>query len=210
MNIVLEKKLEKLRTEVSSAVGKRIFHILACEEECAELGKMAGFGEKELFDLRVSAILHDITHLLTFEEHLEFCKKRGIIPHEEFIKSPPTIHSLTGSVYAVEKYPELASGEVAQAIASHTVGRPNMTLAEKILCLADYTEKTRKYPACRELRAWLWDNITVDNAEDIINEALYRYFINTENHIKESGGHLNLLMLEAKKDLENKINQKNK
>lgn len=208
MNTVLEKKLEQLRTEVSLSLGKRTSHVLACEEECAELGKMARFGEKELFDLRVSALLHDITHLLTFEEHLEFCKKRGIIPHEEFIKSPPTIHSLTGSVYAREKYPELVNDEISLAISSHTVGRPCMTLSEKILCLADYTERTRKYPACMELRAWLWDNITEDNAEDIINEALLRYFINTENHIRENGGHLNLLMLEAKKDLEEKIKRK--
>ncbi len=197
-----ESALEKLRCEIAPILGKRLTHVLGCEEECKFLGEMAGFSPEKLFRLQVSALLHDITHLLTFEEHLDFCKNRGIIPHEEFIKSPPTIHSLTGSIYAREKFPHLVNDTVQSAILSHTVGRVDMPLFEKILCLADYTEKTRKYDACTELRMWLHSNITTENAENIINKALLRYFLNTEAHIKETGGHLNLLMVESRRSLE--------
>ncbi|MBE6543148.1 MAG: HD domain-containing protein [Ruminococcaceae bacterium] len=205
-----QKLLEELREDIAPILKKRLSHVLGCEEECRELGIISGLSERDLFRLQTAALLHDITHSFSFEEHLDFCKKRGIIPHEEFINSPPTLHSLTGAVYAAENYPHLADDFVCDAIRSHTVGRPNMPIHEKILCLADYTEKTRKYPSCIELRKWLWDNITPENAEDIINQALYKYFLNTEEHIKENGGHLNLLMVEARSSLEKEINTKYK
>lgn len=205
-----EKTLVELRKDIAPMLGKRLEHVLGCEEECRELGLICKLPQHDLFRLQVAALLHDITHSFSFEEHLDFCEKRGIIPHEEFIYSPPTLHSLTGAVYAAENYPNLADDFVCDAIRSHTVGRENMPLHEKILCLADYTEKTRKYPACQELRKWLWDNITTENAEKTVNLALYRYFINTEEHIKENGGHLNLLMVASRSSLEKEINTNNK
>ena len=205
-----EQKLIELRRSIAPMLGKRLEHVLGCEEECRELGLICELSAYDLFRLQAAALLHDITHSFSFAEHLDFCKKRGIIPHEEFIKSPPTLHSLTGAVYAMENYPELVDDYIYDAICSHTVGRENMPLHERILCLADYTEKTRKYPACRELRKWLWDNINHQNAEEVISVALYRYFINTEEHIRENGGHLNTLMVKARSSLEKEINTKDK
>lgn len=204
-----EAILEQLRKDVLENQHKRAEHIFATEEECAALGWMVGFDEDEMFDLRVSALLHDITHSLRlFNEHLEICQKGGIIPDEEYIKSHPTIHSLSGSIYAREKYPDIVTDKIALAIASHTVGRKDMPLNEKILCLADYTERTRRHQPCQELRRFLWNSITPENAEDIIDEALLRYFINNENWLKQAGARLNKHMLESREDLELKMKMK--
>ena len=204
-----ESILEELRKDVLENQHRRSAHIFACEEECAALGFMVGFDDKEMFELRVSALLHDITHSIRlFDEHLEIFKKSGIIPDEEYVKSYPTLHSLSGSIYAREKYPHIVNDKIASAIASHTVGRPNMPLNEKILCLADYTERTRKHQPCIELRRFVWDNITQENAEDIIDEALLRYFINNENWLKQAGARINKYMLESREDLERRIRSK--
>jgi predicted HD superfamily hydrolase involved in NAD metabolism len=42
--------------------------------------------------------------------------------------------------------------EVLDAIRYHTSGRENMTLLEKIVCLADYIEPGRQFPGVEELR----------------------------------------------------------
>ncbi len=198
---------EKIISDINQIVGKRIHHIISCKDEALEMAEVLEVGGYDSFRLAIAALLHDITHKYSLEEQLEFCKNNGIELDEETLASPNTIHAVTGAEYAKLKYPEFADGTVADIIRSHTVGCSDMTVCQKILCLADYIEKTRQYEVCRNMRKWFWDNISVpgQNKNKILDLALWKYFDITAEHVRKNGEKLNNNMIKAQKHLEKSI-----
>ena len=67
-----------------------------------------------------------------------------------FENNPKTLHALTGSLVAERIFGE--NKAVVDAIASHTTGKPNMNLLEKIIYVADYMEPNRDFPGVETLR----------------------------------------------------------
>ena len=126
---------------------KRIAHVAGCESTAVELAKHWG-ADPEL--AAEAAILHDATKKLSFAEQLNLCREYGIILHHAEDRFPPILHAITGAELAVRKFG--VSGEVASAIRWHTTGKPDMTLLEKILYLADGIEPNRDYPGIEKLR----------------------------------------------------------
>jgi len=59
---------------------------------------------------------------------------------------------VTAALVIPERYPEFADEMLINAVKYHTMGRENMTLAEKIIYLADYIDETRTYEDCVALR----------------------------------------------------------
>ena len=53
------------------------------------------------------------------------------------------LHGKLGAYYAKARY-EVDDEEILDAITYHTTGRPNMTLLDKIIFVADYIEPNRK------------------------------------------------------------------
>ena len=51
------------------------------------------------------------------------------------------------------------SEEICSAIRWHTTGRPDMTLLEKIIYLADYIEPTRKFDGIAPLRSLAYEDL---------------------------------------------------
>lgn len=60
--------------------------------------------------------------------------------------------------------------EVLKAIKYHTSGRPNMTLLEKIIYVADYIEPGRQFPGVEEVR---------ELAKTSLDQALIKSLQNT-------------------------------
>ena len=130
--------LDLLRGEIMRHIsGKRLLHTYAVENEIKRLGELYGFDKVGLIKLRVSALLHDITKEMPTEKQIEFCKERGLKITDDDVKSPKLFHSLTGAYLSRELYPDIVDNTVFSAILYHTSGRPNMTLSEKLLYLAD-------------------------------------------------------------------------
>lgn len=198
---------DRIINDIKPIVGKRIYHIISCKEEALEMARTLEVGSYDRFRLAVSALLHDITHKYTLKEQLEFCQSNDIELDKDTLASPNTIHAVTGAKYAKLTYPEFADDVVADIIRSHTVGCPDMTVCQKILCLADYTEKTRKYEACQSMRKWFWDNISAEsgNNNKILDLALWKYFDSTAEHVRKNGENLNNNMIKAQKHLEKSI-----
>ena len=67
------------------------------------------------------------------------------------------LHSKTGSLIARHIFGQC--DEICQAIFWHTTGRPDMTLMEKIIYIADYIEKTRDFPEVEELRTLAYQDL---------------------------------------------------
>ena len=51
------------------------------------------------------------------------------------------------------------SDEIADAIRWHTTGKPNMTMLQKIIYMADYIEETRHFDGVEKLRRLAHKNI---------------------------------------------------
>lgn len=127
---------------------KRIAHVTGCESMAVELARQWG-ADPEL--AAEAAILHDATKKLSYEEQLNLCREYGIILHHAEDRYPPILHAITGAELARRKFG--VSREVAEAIRWHTTGKPDMTLLEKIIYLADGLEPNREYPGIDKLRA---------------------------------------------------------
>ncbi len=139
---------EELRCVSYSMVkAKRLPHIRGTEQTAVELALRWG-GDPE--KMRRAAILHDCTKYASKEEHLAICERYGIELDDMERSAEKLLHSKSGA--ALAKYVFGQDDEIFTAILYHTTGRGNMTLAEKILYLADYMEPCRKFPEVEEMR----------------------------------------------------------
>ena len=79
--------------------------------------------------------------------------------------------------------------EVADIIACHTTGKANMTLSQKIIFIADYTEKTRKHEIClaerKALHEGLENAVTREEKLKLIDESTLRILENTVSYLNE-------------------------
>jgi len=138
----------------SMVKAKRLPHIRGTEMTAVELALRWG-GDPD--KMRKAAILHDCTKYATREEHLAICARYGIELDELEKSSEKLLHSKSGA--ALAKYVFGQDDEVFTAILYHTTGRGNMTVAEKILYLADYMEPCRKFPGVEEMRILAEDSL---------------------------------------------------
>lgn len=148
-------KDEELRCVSYSMVrAKRLPHIRGTEEEAVKLALRWGADPEKL---RRAAILHDCTKYLSLEEHLAICDRYGIALDELERGSEKLLHSKSGA--ALAKYIFGQDEEIFQAILYHTTGRADMSLAEKILYLADYMEPCRDFPEVDAMRKLAYEDL---------------------------------------------------
>ena len=133
---------------------KRIAHVAGCESEAVKLAMRWGEDPETAAE---AGILHDITKKLNFEEQLILCGKYGIINDNLELGSPKLLHAKTGAALARDLFG--ISDRVYNAIRWHTTGKPDMTLLEKIIYLADYIEPTRDFPGVEKLRELCYEDI---------------------------------------------------
>ena len=134
--------------------GYRVAHVAGCEDEAVKLAQHYG-EDPEL--AAEAAILHDITKKMSREEQLLLCGRYGIICGKAQQENEKLLHALTGAALARELFG--VSEQVAEAIRWHTTGKPDMTLMEKIIYLADYIEPTRDFEGVDKLRELCYEDI---------------------------------------------------
>ncbi len=126
---------------------KRIPHVAGCEQEAVKLAHRWGADEEIAAE---AGILHDITKKLLLPDQLILCEKYGIINDTFEEENVKLLHSKTGAAVARDLFN--VSDEVYEAIRWHTTGKPDMSLMEKIIYMADYIEPNRDFPGVEELR----------------------------------------------------------
>lgn len=146
---------EELRCVSYSMVkAKRLPHIRGTEEEAVKLAVRWGGNPGKL---RRAAILHDYTKYLSREEHLAICERYGVALDDMERGAEKLLHAKSGA--ALAKYRFGQDDEIFQAILYHTTGRAGMSLAEKILYLADYIEPNRDFPEVEEMRKLAYEDL---------------------------------------------------
>ena len=205
---ITEAMLDALRGQVSSGMSeKRFRHTAEVEKMVARL--CALYAPDRERELRAAALLHDITKEKRTDEQIEICTRYGYELRDDEIGSPAILHAITAALVIPHEYPELATDEIISAVRWHTTGREGMTLAEKIIYLADYIEDTRKYDECIALRNMFFDakpdKMTTSEAEKHLDRVILRSLDMTVNDIKARGGSVCSDTLLAQRYFEEKL-----
>ncbi|MDE5698195.1 MAG: bis(5'-nucleosyl)-tetraphosphatase (symmetrical) YqeK [Lachnospiraceae bacterium] len=118
-----------------------------------------------------AGLLHDCAKCMDNSKKLHICEKNNI-PHSSFEASHPyLLHGKVGAYIAKTKF-GIHDEDILQAITWHTTGRPDMSLLEKIIFIADYIEPSRNpIPELDEIRQLAF--IDIDKAmEKILSNTL--------------------------------------
>ena len=151
-------------------------HVQGCSELCGEMAERFG-ADPGL--AREAGILHDITKRLSRDEQLLLCEKYGIIPDVCERSEPQLLHALTGAALSRDLFG--VGDTVYGAIRWHTTGRPDMTVQEKILYLADMIEPTRSFDGVEQLR---------EKAERSLDGAVAAALERSLAHLRQKGGRI--------------------
>lgn len=153
-----DDRLSRLRDAVAGyETVDRYRHTLGVEKEAAALG--AYLLPDRVEELRAAALLHDLTKCKTDAEQIGLAESLGIDMTDELRASPQVLHGLTAAREIPRLFPDWASESLLRAVAVHTTGAPCMTLFDKIIFVADYTESGRRQEAPRRMRAYLWERL---------------------------------------------------
>jgi predicted HD superfamily hydrolase involved in NAD metabolism len=126
----------------------------------------------------IAGLLHDCAKCMDTEKKLKICDKNKI-PYSKFeAENAYLLHGRIGAFIAMTKF-DIDDQEILDAIEWHTTGRPDMSLLEKIIFIADYIEPGRKpIPELDYIRQLAF--IDIDKTMEKILE-------NTLKHLNETG-----------------------
>lgn len=131
--VKIQKKLKKGLDE------DRYRHTLGVMYTSAALAMRYG---EDLQKAQLAGLLHDCAKCIPNDKKIRLCEKYNI-PITSIEKDAPfLLHSKLGAYLAKTKY-GVEEEDILQAITWHTTGRPEMTMLEKIVFLADYIEPMR-------------------------------------------------------------------
>ena len=145
-NNIYRKKLgmkEQLKTLLTP---ERYAHSIGVMETAVELAKIHG---ADVEKARIAGLLHD--NAKNLDNPYERSKDLEAELDEFEMNSPPLVHSKLGAETAKIEF-GITDPEILNAIKWHTIGRPGMTLLEKIVFVADLTEPGRDFPDAKPLR----------------------------------------------------------
>lgn len=168
---------------ISLLKPSRVAHVLGCRDTAVQLAQKWG---ANVSDAARAALLHDVTKALDGPLQLTLCKSYGIILGNFATNNPKTLHALTGSLVAERIFGE--NPAVVAAIRSHTTGKADMNMLEKIIYVADYMEPCRDFPGVEQLRRLAFEDI---------DEALIMGLQMTLQVLREDGREVSPESLEA-------------
>ncbi|WEG14205.1 bis(5'-nucleosyl)-tetraphosphatase (symmetrical) YqeK [Pullulanibacillus sp. KACC 23026] len=141
-NHAIRQQVEQLLPE------KRFNHTLRVAETAVALAEKYGESTEKT---ECAALLHDVAKFFDKDRMEEIILKESNIP-DDYLKYPISIwHAPVGAVYARDHF-QITDQDILNAISYHTTGRPEMSLLEKIIFVADYIEPGRSFPGVEETR----------------------------------------------------------
>ena len=122
----------------------------------------------------VAGLLHDCAKCIPNAQKIKMCKKNDIEVSDMELKNPSLLHAKLGA-YQAEAVYGIKDPEILSAIKWHTTGKPDMSMLDMIVYMADYIEPNRdKAPDLKEIRKLSFENI---------EEALYRVLEGTLSYL---------------------------
>lgn len=135
-------------TEAINKMRKKVKRYLDSERYEHTLGVMytAGclamkYGE-DMERAMTAGVLHDCAKCIPNDEKIKLCRKYHLDISEAEMANPGLLHAKLGAFITWKKY-HVEDREIIRAIAAHTTGRPDMSLLDKIIYIADFIEPGR-------------------------------------------------------------------
>ena len=171
----ITKIQKKLRKELDD---DRYRHTLGVMYTSAALAMRYG---ADLMKAQIAGLLHDCAKCIPNKKKLKMCGENRI-PVTEFEKEHPfLLHAKLGAFVAKDKY-GIRKKEILSAIAFHTTGKPDMSLLEKIVYIADYIEpgrdRAQNLPEIRKI------------AFQDLDECMYVILKDTLDYLEETPGEI--------------------
>lgn len=174
--------LYKVQKKVSKRLSKKKFtHTLGVQTTCFSLALVYG----EDYNKAIYAgLFHDLAKYIPNKKLLKECKKYNLPISKTEKKAPHLLHGKLGAYYAKTEF-GINDSDVLNAIAYHTTGRPNMSLLEKILFVADYIEPNRSEktnPSLANIRKLAFKDLDKTVFEILKATLNYLYSDNNEDN----------------------------
>lgn len=156
----------------------RLKHVLGVRDTAVKLGVLHNADTQKL---EIAALLHDITKYYTLEENKELINKY-FTNCEEIIHefNEHILHAFSAYIVAKEIY-KIEDQDILDSIMNHTIGKPNMSIYEKIIFISDYIEPNRTYKSCVKVRDIAFNNLDLA-VFTAINDSILFY--------EDNGGHV--------------------
>lgn len=132
----LVKLSKKVKRKLSD---KRYLHTIGVTYTAASLAMKY---ECDLNHVMTAGLLHDCAKNMTADDMISYCNKNKIELSDTEKINPELLHAKVGSVLADKKY-GIKDEEILSAIRFHTTGKPDMSMMEKIIYVADFIEPGR-------------------------------------------------------------------
>ncbi|MCI8313019.1 MAG: HD domain-containing protein [Lachnospiraceae bacterium] len=192
MDAVCIKDLKKeLKKEMDDS---RYEHTLGVMYTCAALAMRYNY---DLEKAMLAGLLHDCAKCMPNAKKLKMAEKHHLEISELERKNPFMLHAKLGAFLAKKKY-DIEEEEILDAIRWHTTGRPQMTLLDKIVYIADYIEPKRdKAPNLAVIRQMAFTNL---------DDALLKILTDTLGYLGDSSEHVDSM---TKMTYDYYINQNN-
>ncbi|MCG6201837.1 bis(5'-nucleosyl)-tetraphosphatase (symmetrical) YqeK [Psychromonas antarctica] len=180
MKSLNKKEFDKLREVIlpkikKQLIPKRYEHTLNVEKTAIALAEKHN---GKVYDIALAALLHDNAKNFSDEEKLALCKKYHIELSKTEEINIDLVHAKLGGVLAEDDY-HVENQDIINAIKYHTTGRPNMSMTEKIIYIADFIEPGRKdFPGLIEARKL---------ADENLDAALISILSLTINYVMDRG-----------------------
>ena len=202
-----ENDVMSLREEVKKRLSDRRYaHTLGVLNMAEWLAEKCD--PEHLPEIRVAALLHDITKELTVTEQYDLLKEYGIFIPEGEGPGEAILHSVTAPLMICRDFPKFASNRIMSAVRVHTTGSPDMSVTDKIIFLADFIEENRTYPECISLRSFVLSSMQ-DGAFELnlktLNEASLRMIESTLLHLEEKGREVDPITYETRDELKRQL-----
>lgn len=157
MKFIMTEKLLEIKKDLSKKLKKdRFEHTIGVMYTAAALAMRYG---EDIQKALTAGLLHDCGKYCSAKEQIKLCRKKGISLTDSEIEMPALVHAKLGAYLAEHEYSINDSG-ILDAITYHTTGRPDMTMLEKIIYIADYIEPNRaEIPGLNEVRFLAFEDI---------------------------------------------------
>lgn len=141
---IREALMQQVQMQMSE---QRFVHVLGVEQMAVALAKKYGADPSKA---SIAALCHDYAKERSDDDFIFEIKRKYLNP--ELLKWNNAIwHGIVGAEFVHDEL-GVDDEEILQAVRVHTTGSRAMSLLDKVLFVADYVEKNRRFPGVEEAR----------------------------------------------------------